>query len=197
MDTRKYDEENLTRLGGIAHRWLGNSCHLCTESLLRFEGDDTPDEEDSKRLTKLLFHGACSNEKDINEAQEPLCEFCRHLRLNHLLECLKDGELRCSIRFCEFEDIEKRQNCPFCHLLIRSAMPYAFFSGMATRSEFEGGFLEMTVEGGESIYMKFQYPERGWMGARRIFCDSTERLKSPCTGYIELYVHPGALPMHL
>lgn len=197
MDIHSYDEETLSRLRGIAHKWLGNSCNLCTESLLRFEGDETPNKEESKRLTKLLFHGTCSNEKDPYDSEESLCDFCRHLRLNHLLKCLKDGKLRCSIRFCESEDIEKRQSCPFCHLLIRSAMPYEFFSGMATRSDFEGGFLEMIVQGGGSIYMKFQYPDLGWMGARRIYYGSTEGLEPLCTGYTELYVDPVPLPMHL
>lgn len=147
MDPHSYDEEPLVRLGGIPHERLGNFCNLCTDSLLRFEGDEAPNEEESKGIAKLLFHGTCSNEKDKHGAQELLCDFCRHLRLNHLLRCLKNGKLRCSIRFCEFKDIEKRQSCPFCHLLIRSAMPYAYFSGMATRADFEGGFLEMIVEG--------------------------------------------------
>jgi hypothetical protein len=67
-------------------------------------------------------------------------------------------------------------------------MPYEFFSGIASHSDFEGGFLEIIVEGGGSIFMKFQYPDGAWMGARRIYYDSTEVLKLPCTGYTELYV---------
>ncbi|KAJ5953483.1 heterokaryon incompatibility [Penicillium verhagenii] len=161
------------------------TCHLCTESLLNIEYGEQPSQEEVKRLAEFLFHGTCSNAKDDNEDQQSLCDFCRHLRLNHLLGCLKDSKLRYSIRFCSFKDIEKRKSCSFCRLLIRSALPYAFFAGTISPASFQDGWLDMIVEPRGSIFMKFQFPGGAWRGGKRVYFDSAG-LKSPCAGLSEL-----------
>lgn len=163
-------------------------CPFCTKPLLQFGGE--PQDPDSKRLMKMLFHGDCSigNEEDASEVKQPLCEFCRHLRLRHLLDCLEESILPCRIRFCAFEDIEKRQRCPFCHLLIRSGMPYSFFSGMTSSTKYEGGFLLMRIEW-RSIHVAFKYRSGRIETARQVYYEPTS-VKGPvrgqCKGYPKL-----------
>ncbi|KAJ5927936.1 heterokaryon incompatibility [Penicillium verhagenii] len=161
-----------------------DACRLCTESLLNIEYGEQPSQDEAKRLAELLFHGTCSNAKDDNEDQQLLCEFCRHLRLNHLLECLKDSKLRYSIRFCSFNHIEKRKSCSFCRLLIQSALPYAFFAGTISPASFKDGWLDMIVEPRRSIFMKFQFPGGSWRGGKRVYFDS-KGVESPCAGFIK------------
>ncbi|KAF9892979.1 hypothetical protein FE257_000571 [Aspergillus nanangensis] len=172
----------------VIHHDDEGECCFCTNNLLQFNHDD-PDPKTSSRCMRRLFHGACCMDgvHDTEDRGLSLCAFCRHLRLGHLLGCLGGVKLPFDyIRLCAFEDIEKRQECVFCQLLIRSGMPYSYFAGMTPPAHFEGGSLEMSLGSG-TIGMRFRYEDGAWVGARQVhFSGEGDKGGSRCKGYVEL-----------
>jgi len=96
------------------------------------------------------------------------CAFCRHLRLRHLLRCIsswpswRTPNATVYIRFCRFEDAEKRMAaCHFCRLIVRSALPYRCFSGVAKPSTFSGGWIIFSMSSRTTIVSKLYHLTNG------------------------------------
>ena len=146
-------------------------CPYCNESFLQFctinRGE--LDEEDSYHILKRVFHENCSAGHNGKNDEEALCGFCRHLRLGHLLRCLRKQSLPFeSLRFCRFEDINTRQECPLCRLIIRSGLPYSIFAGAGSSAKCSGASLEICFYSG-SILPRIRYRDGSWRISRRVY----------------------------
>lgn len=75
---------------------------------------------------RLVFHGSCSTCADaIDEDDDELCDFCRHLRLRHLLLCNNHifsywtGMGACMGTVKEVYDRKYEEDCSMCGLITR------------------------------------------------------------------------------
>ena len=149
-----------------------SDCPYCTKDFLQFSttNRDEPEEE-SYQIMKKVFHEECASSHDTDD-ERLLCDFCRHLRLSHLLRCLGKINLPFeSVRFCRFEEINKRQECPFCRLIIRSGLPYSIFAGVGSSTKYGGTSLEICVFSG-SILPRIRYQDGGWKISRRVYYEA-------------------------
>lgn len=71
----------------------------------------------SQAACNYLFHGPCPT-CELAEAAESsnLCDFCRHLRLRHLLSCT--DESFAILLFYPKAYLVDNSNCPFCHFVV-------------------------------------------------------------------------------
>ncbi|KAI1426759.1 HET-domain-containing protein [Xylaria sp. FL1777] len=100
--------------------------NLCAHVLFPgFEYNNAKEEVDS------LLHNFCNNCSSQTE-QEPLCNFCRHLRLRHLAICLRDKLTRLQInlnldrntRESGISRILSNKGCVLCSLLANTIHSY-------------------------------------------------------------------------
>jgi len=50
------------------------------------------------------------------------------------------------VKFCRFEDIPERVPfCSFCSLVVRAALPYRYFSGIANPADVGGEIVAISV----------------------------------------------------
>ena len=165
--TRQHGDEN-------------NGCYICESGLFIFDwGWRTPGEDQSRQLSRTLsaqlFHQDCENcnAKAITSKDSNLCAFCQHLRLRHLLRCVNPDEPPVDgtfVKFCRVEDIPERAPfCLFCRLVVRTVLPYRYFSGIASPADFSDGIVAISVDR-ELLRTRVEYPV-GWGHGRTIYFD--------------------------
>ncbi|KAH6880050.1 heterokaryon incompatibility protein-domain-containing protein [Thelonectria olida] len=90
-------------------------CEHCHDLEYTASGSDEPPSPEDRRH---LFHDACAS--CTSPAKElPLCSFCQHLRLRHILFCTENDVSWCTVDYGSLAEIRSRRDsgCGFCGLI--------------------------------------------------------------------------------
>lgn len=101
-------------------------CIFCSTSQLSLIGKYFRKREGAPLDFYRLLHEQCSTCRPSDDSETQLCDFCRHLRLWHILSCLSEfhvdllqryGWLKLEVDFGSLEAIRSRQRCDLCRLV--------------------------------------------------------------------------------
>lgn len=123
------DEGNRTR------------CMLCSTFQLSLVARKSFTEETTPLDLYQFLHEECFTCKRLDDSETKLCDFCRHIRLRHILTCSTEfhskffGEsLVLEVDFGGLEAVRSRRNCSLCRLVADTVSIYAQETSEANRS---------------------------------------------------------------
>lgn len=108
-------------------------CMFCSTSQLSLVGyrHRETDRETTPLDPYQFLHEECSTCRPSDDSEKQLCDFCRHLRLRHILGCesklhveilKKYWSFRLEVDFGGLEAIRSRQNCGLCRLVANTIL---------------------------------------------------------------------------